>query len=37
MIYKETKLTFNGEIYNFREIKENKFSEFKTHGDTRCC
>ncbi len=37
MIYKETKLTFNGEIYNFREIKEkykNKFSEFKTHGDT---
>lgn len=37
MIYNETKLIFNGEIYNFKEIKEkfkDKFSKFKTHGDT---
>ena len=37
MNYNDTTLIFNGEIYNFKEIKEkykNEFSKFKTHGDT---
>jgi len=37
MSYNGTTLIFNGEIYNFKEIKkkfENKFPKFKTLGDT---
>ena len=37
MSYNGTTLIFNGEIYNFEEIKKkykNKFPKFKTRGDT---